>query len=79
MIDDNSKTTEVFEGTPWEVEIVKGMLESNGIGCVIKDEVLGSLAPYMAPTVSVEVLEKDLEHAKRLIAKHRAEAGEKKS
>ena len=29
---------EVFRGTLWEAEIVKGLLESNGVSAMIKDE-----------------------------------------
>jgi hypothetical protein len=28
---DANKLTEVFVGTPWQAELVKGLLESNGI------------------------------------------------
>ena len=35
--EDYSKAIEVFSGSPWEAEIIKGLLESNNIRCVIKD------------------------------------------
>ena len=35
--EDYSKAIEVFSGSPWEAEIIKGLLESNYIRCVIKD------------------------------------------
>ena len=35
--EDYSKAIEVFSGSPWEAEIIKGLLESNDIRCVIKD------------------------------------------
>ena len=34
--EDYSKSIEVFSGSPWEAEIIKGLLESNDIRCVIK-------------------------------------------
>ena len=34
--EDYSKAIEVFSGSPWEAEIIKGLLESNNIRCVIK-------------------------------------------
>ena len=42
---DYSKSIEVFSGSPWEAEIIKGLLESNDIRCVVKDGIMGTLAP----------------------------------
>lgn len=36
--EDYSKSIEVFSGSPWEAEIIKGLLESNDIRCVTKME-----------------------------------------
>ena len=47
--EDYSKAIEVFSGSPWEAEIIKGLLESNNIRCVIKDGIMGTLAPYIGP------------------------------
>ena len=41
---DYSKSIEVFSGSPWEAEIIKGLLESNDIRCVVKDGIMGTLA-----------------------------------
>ena len=38
--EDYSKAIEVFSGSPWEAEIIKGLLESNDIRCVIKDGII---------------------------------------
>ncbi|WP_412125479.1 DUF2007-related protein [Bacteroides caccae] len=65
--EDYSKSIEVFSGSPWEAEIIKGLLESNDIRCVIKDEIMGTLAPYIAPAVSVLVTEDEYESATELI------------
>lgn len=65
--EDYSKSVEVFAGSPWEAEIIKGLLESNEIRCVIKDGIMGVLAPYIAPSVSVLVLEDEYEVATELI------------
>ena len=59
--EDYSKAIEVFSGSPWEAEIIKGLLESNNIRCVIKDGIMGTLAPYIAPSVSVLVTEEEYE------------------
>ena len=64
--EDYSKAIEVFSGSPWEAEIIKG-LESNDIRCVIKDGIMGTLAPYIAPSVSVLVTEDQYEAATELI------------
>lgn len=65
--DDYSKTVEIFSGTPWEAEIIKGLLESNGILCVVKDGIMGTLAPYIAPSVSILVTEDELDNATEII------------
>ena len=65
--EDYSKAIEVFSGSPWEAEIIKGLLESNNIRCVIKDGIMGTLAPYTAPSVSVLVTEEEYEAATELI------------
>ncbi|WP_294630649.1 DUF2007-related protein [uncultured Bacteroides sp.] len=65
--EDYSKSVEVFSGSPWEAEIIKGLLESNDVLCVVKDGIMGTLAPYIAPTVSVLVTEEKYETAMELI------------
>lgn len=48
---------EVFGGTPWEAEVVKGLLEANNIPAMLKDETLGSVtAPYAGLGGEVKVL-----------------------
>ena len=47
--EDYSRSVEVFSGSPWEAEIIKGLLESNNIRCVIKDGIMGTLAPILLP------------------------------
>lgn len=44
--EDYSKAIEVFSGSPWEAEIIKGLLESNNIRCVIKDGIMGTLRSF---------------------------------
>jgi len=46
---------------------MKELLESNDIRCVIKDGIMGTLAPYIAPAVSVLVTEDEYESATELI------------
>ena len=74
--EDYSRAIEVFSGSPWEAEIIKGLLESNDIRCVIKDGIMGTLAPYIAPSVSVLVTEDQYEAATELITiPHAAQPG----
>ena len=73
--EDYSKSVEVFSGSPWEAEVVKGLLESNNIPCVIKDGIMGALAPYIAPSVSILVIEQEYEAATELIkSRHEKDA-----
>lgn len=65
--EDFSKSVEVFSGSPWEAEIVKGLLETNKIRCVVKDGIMGTLAPYIAPAVSILVVDTEYEAAMELI------------
>lgn len=65
--EDDSKSIEVFSGSPWEAELIKGLLESNNIRSVIKDGIMGTLAPYIAPSVSVLVTEDQYEAATEII------------
>ena len=60
---DYSRTVEVFKGSPWEAELVKGLLENNGIATIIKD----GLAPYIAPDVTILVSEETYEDAMEII------------
>ncbi len=64
---DRSHIVEVFKGSPWEAELVKGLLEDSGIATMLKDGILGTLAPYLAPEVAVLVKEDDYEAAMEVI------------
>lgn len=38
---------QVFSGTLWQAEVVKGLLDSNGIACALKDTTIGAItSPY---------------------------------
>ncbi len=65
--EDNSHTIEVFKGSPWEAELVKGLLESNNIATVMKDGILGTLAPYLAPDVTILVSQENYESAMSIL------------
>ncbi len=63
----DSQLVEVFTGTPWEAELIKGLLESNGIQASLKDGIMGTLAPYLSPEVGVVVNEGNYEQAMELV------------
>ena len=42
----NSAWTEVFSGAAFEAEVVKGMLEANGIHCILEDHTLSALMSH---------------------------------
>ncbi|KAA6321825.1 hypothetical protein EZS27_028568 [termite gut metagenome] len=53
---------DIFSGSLWEAEIVKGLLESNGITSILKTGNIGTIAPYSDGT-TVLVSEKDYQSA----------------
>ena len=66
------KLVEVYAGTLWQAEVVKGLLESNGIPCAVINETIGSVTSPYSPTsgdVLVVVEEKYRERAVGLIEK----------
>ncbi|MDR3119331.1 MAG: DUF2007 domain-containing protein [Mediterranea sp.] len=65
--EDNTQLVEVFTGSRWEAELIKGLLENSGIGSVVKDGIMGTLAPYISPEVSIMVSENDYEAAAEVI------------
>ena len=65
--EDNSRLVEVFNGSRWEAELIKGLLESNDIESLLKDGLMTAIAPYISPTVSVMVKEEDYESAMEVI------------
>ena len=54
---DEGRIVEVYNGSRWEAELIKGLLESSGIMAEVKDGLMSSFAPYISPTVSVMVNE----------------------
>jgi len=44
--DKNNDPVEVFAGSPWQVGLVKSLLENAELETFIKDEILGTLNPW---------------------------------
>jgi len=62
----------VFRGNPMNSEIIKEILEDNGIMASLKNQFMGSIAPWHVSSggfepVEVKVLKKDMEKALDLI------------
>ena len=75
--DKDTRVVEVFTGSPWEAEFIKGLLESNGIESILKDGGgLAALAPYyIGQEIAVLVNEDDYENAME-IGRNREKANE---
>ena len=71
MTDENKeKLSTVFTGTVWQAELIKGLLDANGIPCAIMDETIGAITSSYAgfdKGVLVVVNEADKEMALRVI------------
>ena len=66
----NEKLVTVFTGTVWQAEIIKGLLDTNEIPCVIMDETIGAITSSYAGLgkgVLVVVNEEDEQKALELI------------
>ncbi len=69
---EESRFVVVYEGNTIEADLVKSLLEGNGITAFLKDEVMGTLAPfYVTPggagAVKVVVAREDLHLAEPIL------------
>ena len=44
------KLVEAYAGTLWQAQVVKGLLDSNDIPCVLLDETIGAVTSPYSPT-----------------------------
>lgn len=66
--DKNTRVVEVFSGSPWEAELVKGLLESNGVNSILKDGDMAAITPYYdGQEVTILVNQDDYESAMQII------------
>ena len=66
---------EVFRGSLWEAELVKGLLTSAGVEAMIKDETLSAIAsPYSNTEGGVLVMfnKEEEVYAKKVVAERKA-------
>ena len=64
---------EVFEGSLWEAEIVKGLLNTEDVNCMLRDETLGAItSPYLTLGGKVKVLvnDEDYQRAMSIVVSH---------
>lgn len=62
---------ELFEGSLWEAEIVKGLLQTECVDCMLRDESLGAVtSPYLTSGGNVKVLvnDEDYQRARQVVA-----------
>lgn len=68
--EDESRLVQIFNGDMWQAELIHGLLASNNIECMIKDDSLSAVAsPYMpvGGEVCILVNESDEERAREII------------
>ncbi|MBR3897564.1 MAG: DUF2007 domain-containing protein [Bacteroidaceae bacterium] len=61
---------EIFEGSLWEAELVKGLLQTEHIDCMLRDETLGAItSPYLSSGGNVKILvnDEDFQRAYRVV------------
>ena len=66
----NSAWVEVFSGATFESEVVKGLLEANGIRCILEDHTLSALTSHysgIGGDMCILVAPEDKEMALKLI------------
>ncbi len=68
----DSKVIVVFKGSPMDSEIIKDILNDNGIIATLNNQLMGTIAPWQVSNggfepVEVEILEKDKDKALLLI------------
>lgn len=73
----DSQLTVIFKGNPVEAEMIKNMLVEHGIRAILKNQLMGSIAPWhVSPggfdPVEVEILANNKEEALKLIEEFNA-------
>lgn len=63
---------EIFAGELWQAEMIKEMLEDNGIQAYMENELMGNIAPWIvtpggAASVKINVSTSDYDRSKELI------------
>ncbi|MBQ8336069.1 MAG: DUF2007 domain-containing protein [Bacteroidaceae bacterium] len=53
---DNNRLVQVFAGTLWQAQLIKGLLDSNNIQCTVLDETIGAVTSPYSPTAGDAVV-----------------------
>jgi hypothetical protein len=63
------KLVEIYDGTLFECQMIKNLLEINGIESYLKDQIIGTHSPEWVPGSGVKVIvsDQDYEAARRLV------------
>ncbi len=73
----NIEPVQIFTGMAWEAQLLKNILENNGINAFITNEQIGTLAPfYITPgvgAVGLLVSSADAEKAREIAAAFQSE------
>ena len=64
----NEKLVEVYAGTLWQAEVVKGLLDSNNIPCAVLNETIGAVTSPYSPTSGDAVVVVDEKDRNRAVA-----------
>ena len=69
MIANDEDLVTLFSGAPFEAEVIRGMLEANGIRCIVEDHtsLITSYYSGVGGDMRVLVSPEDAEEAQRLI------------
>mgnify|MGYP001434272204 CR=1 FL=1 len=76
MINDKvDEPIDVFAGTPWQAEIVKSLLENTEIEAYLRDEINGTMFPWITSaggmgSVKVVVSSLDFDKAKLIVEEY---------
>lgn len=69
--EDKNKPVKIFTGISWEAEMLKNMLENDGIDAYMNNEIMGTLAPFYSNpglgAVTLIVSSQDFEKAKIIV------------
>lgn len=66
--EDKSKLVKVYSGTPWEAELIRGLLASHHIQSMLKDGIVANVIfPKTAVDIAVMVNESDYEAAMQIL------------
>jgi hypothetical protein len=61
----------IYSGDSFQADLLKSLLEGNGIQAVLEDEFLGRMYPYAVPGgVKVIVPNAELDEARRIVEKY---------